>query len=63
MKKEVLINRFVRLNFNDYPVVWMLTYRKSIHKIEVIQKRALRFMLNDYERFTEKVGKSKYESK
>ena len=63
MKKEVLINRFVRLNFNDYPVVWMLTYRKSIHKIEAIQKRALRFMLNDYERFTEKVGKSKYESK
>ena len=63
MKKEVLINRFVRSNFNDYPVVWMLTYRKSIHKIEAIQKRALRFMLNDYERSNKKVGKSKYESK
>ena len=27
----------------------MLTNAKSVHKIEVIQKRALRFMLNDYE--------------
>ena len=27
----------------------MLTNAKSVHKIEAIQKRALRFMLNDYE--------------
>ena len=27
----------------------MLTNPKSVHKIEAIQKRALRFMLNDYE--------------
>ena len=28
----------------------MLTDAKSVHKIEAIQKRALRFMLNDYEK-------------
>ena len=27
----------------------MLTNTKSVHKIEAIQKRALRFMLNNYE--------------
>ena len=27
----------------------MLTNAKSIHKIETIRKRAMRFMLNDYE--------------
>ena len=27
----------------------MLTNAKSVHKIEVIQKKAFRFMLNDYE--------------
>ena len=27
----------------------MLTNAKFVHKIEAIQKRALRFMLNDYE--------------
>ena len=27
----------------------MLTHTKRVHKIEAIQKRALRFMLNDYE--------------
>ena len=27
----------------------MLTNAKSIHKIEALQKRAMRFMLNDYE--------------
>ena len=48
----------------------MLTNAKSVHKIEAIQKRALRFMLNDYESsykdLLKKSGnlrKSKYESK
>ena len=44
-----LINSFVLSNFNYCPPVWMLTNAKSVYKIEAIQKRALRFMLNDYE--------------
>ena len=45
----------------------MLTNAKSAHKVEAIQKRALRFMLNEYESSYEdllkKIRKSKYESK
>ena len=45
----------------------MLTNAKSAHKVEPIQKRALRFMLNEYESSYEdllkKIRKSKYESK
>ena len=48
-ERKVLINSFVLSNFNYCPLVWMLTNAKSVHKIEAIQKRALRFMLNDYE--------------
>ena len=32
-------------NFNYCPLVWMLTNAKSVHKIEAIQERALRFIL------------------
>ena len=48
-ERKFLINSFVLSNFNYCPLVWMLTNAKSVHKIEAIQKRALRFMLNDYE--------------
>ena len=48
-ERKVLINSFVLSNFNYCPLVWMLTNAKSVHKIEAIQKRALHFMLNDYE--------------
>ena len=48
-EREVLINSFVLSNFNYCPLVWMLTSTKSLHKMEAIQKRVLRFMLNDYE--------------
>ena len=40
----------------------MLTNAKSVHKIEAIQKRALRFILNDYERFIEKSTKIYWKS-
>ena len=48
-ERKVLINTFVLSNFNYCPLVRMLTNAKSVHKIESIQKSALRFMLNDYE--------------
>ena len=55
-ERKVLINSFVLSNFSycplvwmSTPLVWMSTNAKSAHKIEAIQKRALRFMLNDYQ--------------
>ena len=48
-ERKALINSFVLSNFNYCPVVWILTNMKSVHKIEAIQKRALHFMLNDYD--------------
>ena len=42
-------NSFVMSNFNYCPIVWMFTSKKSLEKIENIKKRALRFVLNDYQ--------------
>ena len=48
-ERKVFINSFVLSNFNYCPLIWILTNAKSVRKIEAIQKRALRFMLNDCE--------------
>ena len=39
---------FIMSNFNYCPVVWMFTSKSSLSKLEGIQKRALRFVLDDY---------------
>ena len=36
-------------NFNYCPLVWMFSSASSLKKIENLQKRALRFLCNDYE--------------
>ena len=36
-------------NFNHCPLVWMLSNASLLKKIENLQKRALRFLCNDYE--------------
>ena len=36
-------------NFNYCPLVWMFSSASSLKKIEKLQKRALRFLYNDYE--------------
>ena len=36
-------------NFNYCSVIWMFTSKASLSKLETLQKRALRFVLNDYE--------------
>ena len=46
-ERKVLINSFVLSIVNYCLLVWVLTNTKSVDKIEAIQKRALRFMLND----------------
>ena len=48
-ERKFLINSSVVSNFSYCPLVWMLANAKSLHKIETIPKRALRFMLNGYE--------------
>ena len=47
-ERKILINSFVYSNFNYCPLVWYFSSRKSINKIENIQKRALMLLLNDY---------------
>ena len=47
--RMAIYNSFVMSNFNYCPIVWMFTSKKSLEKIENIQKRALRFVLNDYQ--------------
>ena len=47
--KKVLIESFIMSNFNYCPLVWMFCNSKLKRIQENIQKRALRFLLNDYE--------------
>ena len=46
--RMVLYKSFVILNFNYCPVVWMFASKSSMNKLENIQKRALRFVCNDF---------------
>ena len=36
-------------NFSYCPLVWMFSYASSLKKIENLQKRALRFLYNNYQ--------------
>ena len=60
--KKVLVNSYIMSNFNYCPLVWMLCSAKSQFKIESLQKRALRFLYNDfsssYEKLLDKAGKT-----
>ena len=40
---------FIMSNFNYCPLIWMFTSKTSLSKLENIQKRALRFVFNDYQ--------------
>lgn len=48
-ERKVLINSFIYSNFNYCPLVWHFCSKDSTKKVENIQKRALRFLLEDYE--------------
>ena len=60
-EREAIINSFIYSNFNYCPLVWHFCSCKSSHKIEQIQKRCLRIILNDnesdYETLLEKANK------
>ena len=50
---------FIMSNFNYCPIFWMFSSKRSFTAIENIQKRALRFVLNDYtSRFQELLNDS-----
>ena len=48
-EKIAMINRFVYSSFNYCPLDWHFCSCKSSQKIEEIQKRCLRLVLDDYE--------------
>ena len=47
--KKVLIESFIMSNFNYCPLEWMFCNANLKRKQENIQKRALRFLFDDYE--------------
>ena len=47
-ERKALINSFILSNLEYCPLVWFFTSTASYKKIESIQKRALRFLYNDY---------------
>ena len=47
-ERKVLVNSFVLSNFNYCPLVWFVSTSTSLRRIEILHKRALRFLLNDY---------------
>ena len=48
-EKVAIVNSFIYANFNYCPLVWHFSTCQSIRKIEKIQKRCLRIVLDDYE--------------
>ena len=47
-QKKVLVKSFLVSNFDYCPLVWFISSAKSLKKVENLQKRALRFLHNDY---------------
>ena len=48
VSKMAIYDSFIISNFNYCPVVYMFTSKSSLNKLENIQKRALRFVCNDF---------------
>ena len=47
--RMAIYKSFIMSNFNYCLLVWMFTSKTSLSKLENIQKRALRFVLDDYQ--------------
>ena len=52
-QQQVLVDSFILSNFDCCPLVWFISSVKSLKKVENLQKRALRFLQNDYRSFYE----------
>ena len=64
-EKKTLINCYVNSNCNYCPIVWMFSNVKSLNNVESLQKRALRFLYENYvlsyEELLQKAGKETVE--
>ena len=49
MEKTILMKSFILSKFNYCPLVWHFCSKRDTDKMEKIQKRALRMVLDDYE--------------
>jgi len=47
--KKILIESFIKANFNYCPLIWLFCDKRSKKNQEKIQKKALSFLYNDYE--------------
>jgi len=47
--KKIVIESFILANFNYCPLVWHFCSSESMKKLERIQERAFRFLLDDYD--------------
>ena len=56
-EKKTLINNYFYSNFNYCPLVWIFSSAKSLNKIESLQKRALRFLYDNYDSSHESILK------
>ena len=48
-EKKTLISSYFYSNFNYCPLVWMFSSAKSLNKVEFLEKRALRFLYDNYD--------------
>ena len=48
-EKVAIVNSFIYANFNYCPLAWHFSTCDSIRKIEKMQKRCLRIVLDDYD--------------
>lgn len=56
--KTVIYNSYISSNFNYCPVVWMFANKTNMEKLEKINKRALRFVVNNDEANYEDICKN-----
>ena len=56
-EKKTLINIYFYSNFNYCPLAWMFSSSKSLNKVESLQKRALRFLYDNYDSSYESILK------
>ena len=47
-KASLLYNSFILTNFNYCPLIWMFCRKTTNDKVNIVHKRALRVLLNDY---------------
>ena len=56
-EKKTLINSYFYSNFNYCSLVWLFSSAKSLNKVESLQKRALRFLYDNYDSSYESILK------